>query len=369
MKSKQLKSKISAEGLLTISIDEEEIPEPEDGEVLIKVQATPINPSDLGLLVGPADITSINEIEKGKKVEMRVPENLIRSVSARFDQNLPVGNEGAGLVESAGKGAEDLIGKTVGLAGGAMYSEYRCVSANNCLVMNEGTTAEQAASCFVNPLTALGMVETMKMENHKGLVHTAAASNLGQMLIKICLSENVPLVNIVRKDEHVELLRSLGAKHVCNSSSDSFMEDLVKSLIETGATLGFDATGGGKLASQILTAMEIAANKSATEYSRYGSDQFKQVYIYGGLDRNPTTLTRSFGFSWGLGGWLLTPFIGKIGMERFGELRQKVANEIDTTFESKYSKIISLEEALYEENIFAYTKQATGDKFLIKPDS
>ena len=369
MKSKQLKSKISAEGLLTISIDEEEIPEPKDGEVLIKVQATPINPSDLGLLVGPADITSINEIEKGKKVEMRVPENLIRSVSARFDQNLPVGNEGAGLVESAGKGAEDLIGKTVGLAGGAMYSEYRCVSANNCLVMNEGTTAEQAASCFVNPLTALGMVETMKMENHKGLVHTAAASNLGQMLIKICLSDSVPLVNIVRKDEHVELLRSLGAKHVCNSSSDSFMEDLVKSLIETGATLGFDATGGGKLASQILTAMEIAANKSATEYSRYGSDQFKQVYIYGGLDRNPTTLTRSFGFSWGLGGWLLTPFIGKIGMERFGELRQKVADEIDTTFQSKYSKIVSLEEALYKENIQAYTKQATGDKYLIRPDS
>ena len=369
MKSKQLKSKISAEGLLTISIDEEEIPEPKDGEVLIKVQATPINPSDLGLLVGPADITSINEIEKGKKVEMRVPENLIRSVSARFDQNLPVGNEGAGLVESAGKGAEDLIGKTVGLAGGAMYSEYRCVSANNCLVMNEGTTAEQAASCFVNPLTALGMVETMKMENHKGLVHTAAASNLGQMLIKICLSENVPLVNIVRKDEHVELLRSLGAEHVCNSSSDSFMEDLVKSLIETGATLGFDATGGGKLASQILTAMEIAANKSATEYSRYGSDQFKQVYIYGGLDRNPTTLTRSFGFSWGLGGWLLTPFIGKIGMERFGELRQKVADEIDTTFQSKYSKIVSLEEALYKENIQAYTKQATGDTYLIRPDS
>ena len=368
MKSKQLKSKISAEGLLTISIDEEEIPEPKDGEVLIKVQATPINPSDLGLLVGPADITSINEIEKGKKVEMRVPENLIRSVSARLDQNLPVGNEGAGLVESAGKGAEDLIGKTVGLAGGAMYSEYRCVSASNCLVMNEDTTAEQAASCFVNPLTALGMVETMKMENHKGLVHTAAASNLGQMLIKICLSENVPLVNIVRKDEHVELLRSLGADHVCNSSSDSFMEDLVNTLIETGATLGFDATGGGKLASQILTAMEIAANKSATEYSRYGSDQFKQVYIYGGLDRNPTTLTRSFGFSWGLGGWLLTPFIGKIGIERFGELRQKVADEIHTTFESKYSKIISLEEALYEENILSYTKQATGDKFLIKPD-
>ena len=368
-KSKQIKSNISKDGLLTISIDEVDIPEPADGEVLIKVQATPINPSDLGLLVGPADISSLNVIEEGSKVEMKVPDNLIRSVSARFDQNLPVGNEGAGFVESAGKGAEHLIGKTVGLAGGAMYSEYRCVPASSCLVMNEKTSAEQAASCFVNPLTALGMVETMRMENHTGLVHTAAASNLGQMLIKICSSENVPLVNIVRKEEHVELLKSLGAENVCNSSLETFMDDLVDCLVKTGATLGFDATGGGKLASQILTAMEIAANKTATEYSRYGSDQYKQVYIYGGLDRNPTTLTRSFGFSWGLGGWLLTPFIGKIGMERFGELRQKVADEIDTTFLSKYSQIISLEEALFAENIMAYTKQATGEKYLIKPDS
>jgi NADPH2:quinone reductase len=235
--------------------------------------------------------------------------------------------------------------------------------------MNEGTSAEEAASCFVNPLTALGMVETMRLENHTGLVHTAAASNLGQMLIKICNAEDIPLVNIVRKDEHVNLLKSLGAKHVCNSSLDSFMDDLVVALVETGATLGFDATGGGKLASQILTAMEVAANKTATEYSRYGSDQFKQVYIYGGLDRSPTTLTRSFGFSWGLGGWLLTPFIGKVGQERFGELRKRVADEIDTTFKSNYTKTISLEEALNRENILAYTKQATGEKYLIQPNS
>ena len=250
-----------------------------------------------------------------------------------------------------------------------MYSEYRCVPASSCLVMNEGTTPEQAASCFVNPLTALGMVETMRMENHTGLVHTAAASNLGQMLIKICLSEDIPLVNVVRKEEHVDMLKSLGANYVCNSSLDSFMDDLVETLVQSGSTLGFDATGGGKLASQILTAMEVAANKTATEYSRYGSDKFKQVYIYGGLDRNPTMLTRSFGFSWGLGGWLLTPFIGRIGSERFGQLRKKVADEISTTFESKYSKIISLEETLNAENILSYTKQATGDKYLIKPDS
>ena len=367
--SKQIKSKISKEGLLTISIDEVSVPEPGDGEVLIKVLATPINPSDLGLLVGPADVSSLKEVEKGSVIEMKVPDGLIRSVAARFDQNLPVGNEGAGIVESAGKGAEHLIGKTVGLAGGAMYSEYRCVPASSCLVMNDGTTAEQAASCFVNPLTALGMVETMKMENHTGLVHTAAASNLGQMLIKICLSEGIPLVNVVRKEEHIDMLKSLGATYVCNSSSDSFMEDLVKALVQSGSTLGFDATGGGKLSSQILTAMEVAANKTATEYSRYGSDKFKQVYIYGGLDRNPTTLTRSFGFSWGLGGWLLTPFIGRIGPEKFGELRKKVADEISTTFESKYSNLISLEETLYLENIHSYTKQATGEKYLIKPNS
>ena len=366
--SKQIKSKISKEGLLTISLDEVNVPDPGDGEVLIKVQATPINPSDLGLLVGPADVSSLKEVEKGSVVEMKVPDGLIRSVAARFDQNLPVGNEGAGIVESAGKGAEHLIGKTVGLAGGAMYSEYRCVPASSCLVMNDGTTPEQAASCFVNPLTALGMVETMRMENHTGLVHTAAASNLGQMLIKICLAEDIPLVNVVRKEEHVDLLKSLGANYVCNSSLDSFMDDLVEALVQSGSTLGFDATGGGKLSSQILTAMEIAANKTATEYSRYGSDKFKQVYIYGGLDRNPTTLTRSFGFSWGLGGWLLTPFIGRIGPEKFGELRKKVADEIHTTFESKYSNIISLEEALSKESIITYTKQATGKKYLIKPN-
>lgn len=367
--SKQIKSKISKEGLLSISIDEVEVPEPKDGEVLIKVQATPINPSDLGLLVGPADVSSLKVVEEGKLVEMQVPEGLIRSVAARFDQNLPVGNEGAGIVESAGKGAEHLIGKIVGVAGGAMYSEYRCLPAISCLEMNEGTTSEQSASCFVNPLTALGMVETMRMENHTGLVHTAAASNLGQMLVKICSAEDVPLVNVVRKEEHVDLLKSLGAKYVCNSSLDSFMEDLVNAIVETGSTLGFDATGGGKLSSQILTAMEVAANKTATEFSRYGSDKFKQVYIYGGLDRNPTTLTRSFGFSWGLGGWLLTPFIGRVGQERFGQLRKRVADEIDTTFESKYSDIISLEQALSPDCILSYTKQATGEKYLIKPDS
>ena len=365
--SKQIRSEITSDGNLKISLEPVDKPEPKDGEVLIKIEASPINPSDLGLLLGPADVSSL-KVNDGI-AQMKVPEALMRSVEARVGQSLPVGNEGAGIVESAGKGAEHLIGKVVGVAGGAMYSEYRCLPAQSCLVMNEGTTPEQSASCFVNPLTALGMVETMRMENHTALIHTAAASNLGQMLIKICNAEDVPLVNVVRRNEHIDMLKDLGAEHVCNSSEDDFMNQLVESIVQTGATLGFDATGGGKLASQILTAMEVAANKTATEYSRYGSDKFKQVYIYGGLDRSPTTLTRSFGFSWGLGGWLLTPFIGKIGTEKFQELRKRVADEIDTTFASSYTKEISLEEVLLEENINKYALQATGEKYLIKPQS
>ncbi|MAU55348.1 MAG: NADH oxidase [Dehalococcoidia bacterium] len=369
--SKQIRSKVTKEGKLLINIEGSEVPQPEKDEVLIKIEASPINPSDLGLLIGPSDISSMSVSGDGEKavVTMDIPENLLRMVEARLDQSLPVGNEGGGTVIAAGsEDLEDLIGKTVGVAGGSMYSQFRCVKASACFVMNEGTTPAESASCFVNPLTALGMVETMRMEDHKALVHTAAASNLGQMLIKICLNEDVPLVNIVRKEAHVDLLTSLGAKFVCNSSLETFMDDLIKALVETGATIGFDATGGGKLSGQILTAMEVAANLTATEYNRYGSNTFKQVYIYGGLDRSPTTLTRSFGFSWGLGGWLLTPFIGRIGPERFKELKQKVVDEIKTTFASHYTKEISLAEVLLPENINVYAKQATGEKYLINPN-
>jgi len=367
--SKQIKSKISKEGLLTISIEEVDIPQPNAGEVLIKVQATPINPSDLGLLVGPADVSSLEIVEEGSKIQMKVPESLIRSVSARFDQNLPVGNEGAGIVEAAGEGAEHLIGKVVGVAGGAMYSQYRCLPASSCLEMNDGTSAREAASCFVNPLTALGMVETMRMEGHTGLVHTAAASNLGQMLIKICNDEDIPLVNVVRKEEHVQLLNELGAEYVCNSTKDNFMDDLVQALVKTGATLGFDATGGGVLAGQILTAMEAAQGAKMGEFSRYGSTTYKQVYIYGGLDRSPTTLNRSFGMAWGLGGWLLTPFLQKIGVDAANALRQRVADEITTTFASAYTAEISLAQMLEEQHLMTYAKQATGEKYLVVPSA
>jgi NADPH2:quinone reductase len=291
-------------------------------------------------------------------------------MTPRLDQAMQAGNEGSGVIVDAGANAKEMIGKTVGVAGGAMYSQYRCVPATSCLVMDEGTTSAEAASSFVNPLTALAFIETMKMENHTAIVNTAAASNLGQMLVKICKDDGVPLVNIVRKAEQVDVLKNLGAEYVCNTSDADFMNDLVAALIATGATLAFDATGGGnegKLPGQILAAMEIAANKTAKEYSRYGSDIYKQVYIYGGLDQSPTILNRSFGMQWGLGGWLLTPMIGRIGMERFGQMRARVAKEIKTTFASHYSQEISFEEMLQPDVIKSYVKQATGTKFLVTP--
>ena len=372
--SKEIRSKVTSEGNIEISIATVAKPIPSDDEVLIRVEAAPINPSDLGLLLSfGADLTSINVTGSGDETvtSMKIHPGLMGAMKPRLDESMQVGNEGSGVIVEAGVNAKDLIGKTVGLAGGSMYSQYRCVPAASCLVMNDGTSSSEAASSFVNPLTALAFIETMKMENHTAIVHTAAASNLGQMLVKICKADSVPLVNIVRKQEQVDILKNIGAEHICNTSDPDFMETLVTALIATGATLGFDATGGGnsgELPGQILAAMEIAANKTAKEYSRYGSDTYKQVYIYGGLDQSPTILKRAFGMSWGLGGWLLTPMIGKIGMERFGQMRQRVAQEITTTFASNYVQEISFEEMLQPEIIKSYAKQATGKKYLVNPN-
>ena len=373
--SQEIRSTVTSEGDITISIVNVAMPVPKDHEVLIKVEAAPINPSDLALLTTfAADLDSLTLTGSGDDTiaSMKVRPALMGAMKPRLDQAMQAGNEGSGVIVAAGANpeAQALIGKTVGVAGGAMYAQYRCVAAQSCLVMDEGTTSAEAASSFVNPLTALAFVETMKMENHTALVNTAAASNLGQMLVKICKDDGIPLVNIVRKAEQVEVLKSLGAEYVCNTSDESFMKDLVAALIATGATLAFDATGGGnggKLPGQILAAMEIAANKTAKEYSRYGSDIYKQVYIYGGLDQSPTILNRSFGMQWGLGGWLLTPMIGRIGMERFGQMRARVAKEINTTFASHYTQEISFEEMLQPEVIKAFAKQATGEKFLVVP--
>jgi len=367
----QLRTEVSDTGQLTLRLQEVQFPAPGEHEVLVKVEASPINPSDLGLLFGPADLTqaTFSGTAELPEVTAQVPESLLRQISARADQSLPAGNEGAGQVIAAGSSdaAQSLLGKTVAILGGAMYAQYRVLKANQCLLMNEGVSARQGASCFVNPLTALGMVATMREEGHSALLHTAAASNLGQMLVKICLKDQVPLVNVVRKAENVELLKSLGAQHVLNSSDDDFMESLIAVLTQTNATIGFDATGGGKLGGLILTAMEAAQAAKMGEFSRYGSTQHKQLYIYGGLDRSPTTFNRSFGMAWGLGGWLLTPFLQKIGPAAAQVLRQRVADEITTTFSSHYTQAVSLPEMLARENIEVYARQATREKFLVTP--
>ena len=368
----QLRSLIKQSGELEISLLDVATPEPGPDEVVVRVEATPINPSDLGLLVGAADMSTAKA--SGSKehpvITAKVPEAGMRAMAARLDDSMPVGNEGAGVVIKTGSSdaAKALMGKTVAMIGGAMYAQYRCLKVNECLPLPAGTTSAEGASCFVNPLTALGMTETMRREGHKALVHTAAASNLGQMLNKICLKDGIPLVNIVRSEEQAGILRRIGARHVVDSTSASFIDDLTKALAETGATLAFDAIGGGKLAGQILGCMETAINKNAKVYSRYGSNVHKQVYIYGSLDPRPVEINRSFGMAWGVSGWLLSPFLMKIGPVDGKRLRERVVNELKTTFASHYTRVVSLQEALDLANIAIYGKRATGEKFLINPN-
>jgi NADPH:quinone reductase-like Zn-dependent oxidoreductase len=368
----QLRSLIKKSGELEISLASVPNPELAENEVLVRVEASPINPSDLGLLIGAADMTTakVSGSKDMPVVSAKVPDAAMKGMAGRLDESMPVGNEGAGVVVRTGASdaAKALMGKTVAMIGGAMYAQYRTMRAKDCLVLPAGTTPAEGASCFVNPLTALGMTETMRREGHKALVHTAAASNLGQMLNKICLKDGIGLVNIVRSREQADILRKIGAKHVVDSTAPTFMDDLTDALVETGATLAFDAIGGGKLAGQILTCMEISANKTAKVYSRYGSSVHKQVYIYGSLDPRPVELNRAFGMAWGVGGWLLFPFLQKIGPVDGEKLRQRVAAELKTTFASHYTQVVSLQEALQLSNIAVYAKRATGEKYLINPN-
>jgi NADPH:quinone reductase-like Zn-dependent oxidoreductase len=368
----QLRSLIKNSGELELSLVNVPTPEPGPDEVVVRVEATPINPSDLGLLVGPADMSTakVTGTRDQPVITAKVPEAAMGAMAARLDESMPVGNEGAGVVIRTGSSdaAKALMGRTVAMIGGAMYAQYRVQRVNECLPLPDGTTPAEGASCFVNPLTALGMTETMRREGHKALVHTAAASNLGQMLNRICLKDGIPLVNIVRNKEQAGILREIGAKHIVDSTAPSFMDDLTNALAETGATIAFDAIGGGRLAGQILTAMEAAINKTAKAYNRYGSSVHKQVYVYGSLDPRPIELNRGFGMAWGVGGWLLFPFLMKIGPVEGQKLRQRVVAELKTTFASHYTKVVSLQEALQVDNIAVYNKRSTGEKFLINPN-
>ena len=367
----QLQSLITAQGSLELRLVDVPVPAPADDEVVIRIEATPINPSDQGLLLGAADLSTLQSSGSGAAITARatVPERGMRAMAGRLGQSLPVGNEGSGTVIAAGASAEAqaLMGRVVAVMGGNMYAQYRTVKARQCLLLGAGTTAREAASCFVNPLTALGMTETMRREGHTALVHTAAASNLGQMINRICLADGIPLVCIVRNAEQAALLKGQGAQQVVDSSQSDFNERLTEALMATGATIAFDAIGGGRLASTILTCMEAALARKATEYSRYGTTVHKQVYIYGGLDIGPTEINRNVGMYWSVGGWLLTPFLQKIGVQAAQALRERVAREIRTTFASGYSRELSLSQVLQANEIQAYARKGTGAKVLINP--
>ncbi|KMS56153.1 NADH oxidase [Novosphingobium barchaimii LL02] len=364
---RELRSTLAEDGILTISLENVVVGDPGDDEVVVRVEAAPINPSDLGLLLGPADISSLTS-GAGGGIAFTVPQGRLAGAIGRLGQSMAVGNEGAGTVVAAGRNVSHLEGERVGMIGGAMYADYRRIAARDVIPLPEGASAADGASMFVNPLTALGFVETARSEGHKAIVHTAAASNLGQMLQKICLADGVPLVNIVRSEEQAQILREIGATHIVNSKEHDFIAQLTDALEQTGATIAFDAVGGGTLGNDILQAMERAATRTMSEYSRYGSDTFKQLYIYGALDTAPTVLDRvSFGFQWGTGGWLLFPFLRKAGQDVVARMRARVVDELTTTFASRYTKVIGLAQALEPDILRTYERKATGEKFLIDP--
>jgi NADPH:quinone reductase-like Zn-dependent oxidoreductase len=366
--AQQLRTTVTDAGAVEVSVDQVEVPSPGPNQLLIRVEAAPINPSDMGLLFAGADPGAFSRVTSADRptVSAKLPDAARRASAARVGQSLPAGNEGAGTVVAAGPGSEDMVGQIVAAAGGSMYSQYCVADAGLCLALPDGVSAADGAASFVNPMTALGMIETMRSEGHSAIVHTAAASNLGQMLQKACLEDGIGLVNIVRSPAQAAILREIGAEHVCDSSADGFMKELIAAVRTTGATIGFDAIGGGSMASRIMTAMEAAAASDAP-FSRYGSNTFKQVYIYGGLDRGPTELTRSFGFSWGLGGWLLTPFLAKTGLDNLIRMRDRVAAGITTTFASRFTDRVSLAGTLDPASISVYGRQATGQKYLVEP--
>lgn len=366
---RELRSVVS-DGQLTLSLEDVVVGDPAPDEIVVKVEAAPINPSDLGLLLGPADVASMRSdgTPDRPRLVFDIPEARRAGVAARLGQSLSVGNEAAGTVVAAGPQAQDWIGRSVGMIGGGMYADLRKIRTRDALPLPDGVTAAEGAALTVNPMTALGFVETARAEGHSAIVHTAAASSLGQMLQKICIRDGVPLVNIVRSDEQARLLRDLGASFVVNSRDADFRAQLVDAVSATGATIAFDAIGGGTLGSDIMRAMEKGAVNRMTEYSRYGSSSFKQLYTYGALDLSPMVLDRlAFGFQWSVSGWLLTPFLQKAGAETVMRMRKRVFDELTTTFATRYTRTIGLAEALTPELLRAYERKATGEKYLIDP--
>lgn len=362
----QLFTTLTPDGKLTLEVAQSEFPAPTGNQVLVKMEAAPINPSDLAILTSAADFEGADY--SAGKVVAEMPEPFLSGQKGRHGQRLPAGNEGAGTVIATGDSdmAKALMGQRVACVPGHAFSQYAIAEAMMCIPLGDHS-AETGASNFVNPMTALGFVETAKMEGHEAIIHLAAASNLGQMLNRICVEDGMKLVNIVRKDEHVELLKSQGAKYVVNSSAPTYMADLRDAIKETGAYLGFDPIGGGQASDGVLKAMEQVASAQMGEFSRYGSNQQKKMYIYGRLDLSPTILTPSYGLQWSVAGWLLTPFLQRAGMETVGRMRKRVQDNLTTTFASQYKAKVTLEQMLEKDAICDYRQMKTGEKYLVTP--
>lgn len=365
-KGKQLFTTLESNGTLTVAIEDVTFPDPTGNQVLVKMEAAPINPSDLAILTSAADLENA-DYSPGKFVAT-MPEPFNTGSKARHGLKLPAGNEGAGTVVATGDGdmAKALMGQRVACVPGNAYSQYCIADARMCLPLGDHT-AEDGASAFVNPMTALGFAENAKMDKQNAILHTVGASNLGQMLTRICKEDGLALVNIVRKDAQVELLKELGSTHVVNSSDDDFMNQLRTAIDDTDAFYGFDPIGGGKAVDTAFKAMEQVAVTKMTEYSRYGSNQQKRMFIYGRLDVSPTILTPSYGFGWTLSGWLLFPFLQAVGMEVAARMRKRVLENLTTTFASSYKKRVNLEEMLTKDAVTDYRAMRTGEKYLVTP--
>ncbi len=366
---RQLFSTVTDDGRLVLSVEPLEVPAPADDEVVVAMQAVPINPSDLGLLTGPADLsTARRETVAGHPAFVAdLAAAARRMVASRVGKKLSVGNEGAGTVVAAGSAARALLGRVVTVVGGSMLRTHRVMKAKRVVALPEGAAPAEGASLFVNPMTAQAFLETMEREGHSAIVHTAAASNLGQMLAKLCLARDVPLVAIVRSEAQRDLLTGIGLTHVLDSTADGFFSSLIDALAETGATLAFDAISGGRLVNDILVAMEQAQAKRGVQFTVYGSGVHKQVYVYGRLDLGPMNLTAGMGMQWGVGGWLLTPELAKVGPERTMAMRKFAVEERNGVFASHYTRTIGLEEMLEPDVVRAYDRKATGEKFLVDP--
>ena len=363
---KQLFTTLTADGTLTVAVENVSVAEPSGNQVLVRMEAAPINPSDLAILVGAADIENA-EFSDGKFVA-KVPEPFNKGSKARHGIKLPAGNEGAGTVVATGESdaAKALMGQRVSCVPGNAFSQYCLVDANQCLPLGDHS-AEAGASAFVNPMTALGFVENAKLDGQDAILHTVGASNLGQMLTRICVEDGIGLVNIVRKADQADLLKSLGSTHVVNSAADDFMNQLAGAIDQTGAFYGFDPVGGGTGVDTAFKAMEKVAVQRMTEYSRYGSNQAKRMFIYGRLDAGATILTPGYGFGWTLSGWLLFPFLQSVGHETVGRMRKRVLENLTTTFANHYKKRVNLEEMLTKDSVSEYRAMRTGEKYLVTP--